>query len=65
MKENYMPAPQYKEGRYKIDQAFIEKCDREFDDLLESAVKKLCHNSEGIRVMGLTGPTCSGKTTTA
>lgn len=61
----FKPAPCYKPGRYKIDQEFIEKCDREFDALLESAVKRLCHDSEGIRVMGLTGPTCSGKTTTA
>ena len=55
----------YKKGRYKIDQDFIEKCDREFDGILEQSVRLLCHNSDGIRVMGLTGPTCSGKTTAA
>ena len=55
----------YKKGQYKIDQDFIEKCDKEFDETLEQAVRQLCHNSDGIRVMGLTGPTCSGKTTTA
>lgn len=58
-------AIQYKVGQYKIDQEYIEKCDREFEELLEAAVVKLCHNSDGIRVMGLTGPTCSGKTTAA
>lgn len=65
MKEIIKPAFQYKEGKYKIDQSFIEKCDREFDGLLENAVNHLCDKSEGIRVMGLTGPTCSGKTTAA
>ncbi len=56
---------QYKSGQYKIDQNFIEKCDRELDVILENAVKQLCRNSEGVKVMGLTGPTCSGKTTAA
>ena len=65
MKENYNPAPNYKQGYEKIDQTFIEKCDHEFEKVLEDAVKHLCHDSEGIKVMGLTGPTCSGKTTAA
>ena len=56
---------QYKSGQYKIDQSFIEKCDLELDEVLEQAVKQLCLNSDGVRVMGLTGPTCSGKTTAA
>ena len=66
MKENCNKlSVQYKLGREKIDQSFIEECDRVLDGHFESAVKHLCHNSEGIRVMGLTGPTCSGKTTAA
>ena len=65
MKENCKPAFLYKECPFKIDQAFIEKCDRELDGILEQAVKQLCYQSDGIRVMGLTGPTCSGKTTAA
>ena len=54
----------YLQGFSKIDQGFIEKCDREFDELLERSVKRLC-DGEDIRVLGLTGPTCSGKTTAA
>ena len=60
-----MSAVEYKPCRYKIDQSFIEKCDGELDELFENAVRQLCHNSDGVRVMGLTGPTCSGKTTAA
>jgi uridine kinase len=56
---------QYRSGQYKIDQSFIEKCDRELDVILENAVNRLCLNSDGVKVMGLTGPTCSGKTTAA
>ena len=65
MKENNKVAVQYKSGRYKIDQSFIELCDRDFEALLEDAVGQLCQNAEGVKVMGLTGPTCSGKTTAA
>ena len=65
MKYNLKPNAEYKCGRHKIDQEFIEKCDREFEGLLEKAVEELCRESDGIRVMGLTGPTCSGKTTAA
>lgn len=65
MKENDKMTSRYKTGRYKIDQSFIEECDRCFEELLEDAVKKLCHDSDGVKVMGLTGPTCSGKTTAA
>ena len=55
----------FKSGQHRIDQDFIEKCDREFDALLENAVGSICRDSKDIRVMGLTGPTCSGKTTAA
>ena len=65
MKENCKIDFGYRECPFKIDQAFIEKCDRKFDGDLEWAVKELCYKSDGIRVMGLTGPTCSGKTTAA
>ena len=65
MKENDNMTSRYKTGRYKIDQSFIEECDRCFEELLEDTVKKLCHASDGVKVMGLTGPTCSGKTTAA
>ncbi len=60
-----MKEKNYKHGQYKIDQEYIEKCDREFEELLEHAVKLSCDAREGARVMGLTGPTCSGKTTAA
>ena len=58
-------AVKFKSGQHRIDQDFIEKCDREFDALLENAVGSICRDSKDIRVMGLTGPTCSGKTTAA
>ena len=54
----------YKTGFHKIDADFIKKCDEEFEILLERSVNKLC-DDENIRVLGLTGPTCSGKTTAA
>lgn len=66
MKENYnADSSRYKKGFVRIDQEYIEKCDREFDAELDRAVGLVCDDSEGTRVMGLTGPTCSGKTTTA
>lgn len=58
-------AIQYKTGHNKIDQTFIEKCDRKFDALLDTAVGEFCGEKNDSRIMGLTGPTCSGKTTTA
>ena len=64
MKENGKTACLYKNGRYKIVQSFIEECDREFDRLLDDAVGHVC-GAPDARVMGLTGPTCSGKTTAA
>ena len=54
----------YKTGFHKIDVDFIKKCDEEFEILLEKSVSKLC-DDENVRVLGLTGPTCSGKTTAA
>lgn len=53
-----------KQGFERIDREFIEKCDREFEELLAESVAELCHKKES-RVLGLTGPTCSGKTTAA
>ena len=54
----------YKQGFAKINSDYIKKCDEEFDSLLESSVTKLCDGDDS-RVLGLTGPTCSGKTTAA
>ena len=54
----------YKSGCAKIDADYIRKCDEEFEALLERSVSKLCDGGE-VRVLGLTGPTCSGKTTAA
>ena len=61
--------PNFDEKRYKIgyteiDADFIRKCDEKFEDLLERSVSKLC-DGVSVRVLGLTGPTCSGKTTAA
>lgn len=54
----------YKQGFAKINSDYIKECDEEFDSLLESSVTKLCDGDDS-RVLGLTGPTCSGKTTAA
>ena len=54
----------YKKGHASIDEAFVKKCDREFDDLLNTTVEKVCKDNS-VKIIGITGPTCSGKTTTA
>lgn len=43
---------------------FVTKCEREFEERLSSAVERVCEN-RGERLISLSGPTCSGKTTTA
>lgn len=55
---------QMKQGFLTIDKNFVKKCDEGFDLSLVSAVKPLSEDKT-IRVIGLTGPTCSGKTTAA
>ena len=54
----------YKTGYARIDEAFVKECDREFDGILNSTVEKVC-NDNSVKIIGITGPTCSGKTTTA
>lgn len=54
----------YRIGYSSIDTEFVRRCDREFDTQLERTVGNICR-SEGTRVIGITGPSCSGKTTTA
>lgn len=54
----------YKTGYAKIDQAFVKKCDKEFDILLNGTIEKVCRDNS-VKIIGITGPTCSGKTTTA
>lgn len=44
-----------------IDKNFIDKCDKEFDDMLSLAAEKVFTGKE--KIIGLSGPTCSGKTT--
>lgn len=43
---------------------FVKRCEAEFEQRLADAVGKVCEQ-KGIRLIGLSGPTCSGKTTTA
>ena len=54
----------YKTGYASIDEAFVKKCDSEFDCILNKTVENVCHDNS-IKIIGITGPTCSGKTTTA
>lgn len=44
-----------------IDKNFIDKCDKEFDEILSLAAAKVYTGKE--KIIGLSGPTCSGKTT--
>lgn len=44
-----------------INRDFIDKCDKKFDDMLSLAAEKVFTGKE--RIIGLSGPTCSGKTT--
>ena len=43
---------------------FVVRCEAEFEERLSSAVEKVCA-TENLRLIALSGPTCSGKTTTA
>ena len=43
--------------------AFVLKCEAEFEVQLEAAAKKILEDD--CRIVTLSGPTCSGKTTTA
>jgi len=54
----------YKQGFLSVDEGFVKACDSEFDLRLGDAVAHLGED-KSVRVIGLTGPTCSGKTTAA
>ena len=43
---------------------FVQNSEQEFEKRLTLTVEKVCENKD-IRLIGLSGPTCSGKTTTA
>lgn len=43
---------------------FVKKCEREFEERLSAAVERVCEHKD-IRLISLSGPTCSGKTTAA
>lgn len=55
---------QYKTGHRHIDGEFVRKCDEEFDTQLNETVGRVCRDYS-TKIIGITGPTCSGKTTTA
>ncbi len=44
--------------------AFVEQCDAEFEARMDAVVRRIA-NTPDLRMVGLTGPTCSGKTTAA
>ena len=50
-------------GKAAVDREFVEACDARFDELLSIAAHKVFSGDE--KIIGLTGPTCSGKTTAA
>ncbi len=51
-------------GYREIDKNFVLECNKRFDEILNNAVNTVCveHN---VKVLGITGPSCSGKTTLA
>ena len=53
-----------KQGFAKISKDFVELCDKALDDKFAEATKILAQEKNS-RIIGLTGPTCSGKTTAA
>ncbi len=53
-----------KQGFTKINKDFVELCDKSLDDKFTEATKILAEEKNS-RIIGLTGPTCSGKTTAA
>lgn len=46
------------------ERSFVARCEAEFEERLASAIEKVCA-TEDLKLIALTGPTCSGKTTTA
>ncbi len=58
------PADKAIKGYSAIDKATLQRLDREFSSRLAASVKSLDRKENG-RIIGLTGPTCSGKTTAA
>ena len=44
--------------------AYVDRCEADFEARLEAACDAVCA-VEGLKLIGLSGPTCSGKTTTA
>lgn len=59
MMQSYMSFANESEARN-----FVEKCERDFEERLSGAVERVCEH-RGVRLIGLSGPTCSGKTTAA
>ncbi|MGI6167706.1 MAG: uridine kinase family protein [Eubacteriales bacterium] len=43
---------------------FVDSCEADFEARLNAVVEKVC-SIEGLKLIGLSGPTCSGKTTAA
>ena len=41
---------------------YVKECDGDFEARLDGVMKSLCE-TEGLRFVTLSGPTCSGKTT--
>ena len=44
--------------------AYVDRCEADFEAQLNAACDAVCA-VEGLKLIGLSGPTCSGKTTTA
>lgn len=54
----------FKNGYKSVDAEFIKSCDADLEKKLAEGVSEFCRKKDA-RVLGLTGPTCSGKTTAA
>jgi uridine kinase len=59
-----MKIAKYKFSDESEKREYVHECDGVFEAQLDSAVEKISE-IESLRVITLSGPTCSGKTTTA
>lgn len=62
--QNFQKETNVKNGFLRIDEKYVKDRDREFEEILSEKVGMICDGGAP-RVIGLTGPTCSGKTTAA
>ncbi len=51
--------------QFEQAEAWIKECEKQFSHRLDTVAKDICENHPSVRLLRLSGPTCSGKTTAA